>query len=95
MNVVVAVGEGQIVDSVTATRGGVEQECDDGGLLSVGVRNFNCWEQGAGTYVIRVRSDAQTWTKSIKLQADEEVPCHVVPGKLHFDLAAETADPAP
>jgi hypothetical protein len=35
---------------------------------------YSCWEQGVGTYVVRVKSGKQTWTESVDVPGDK---CHV------------------
>lgn len=80
------------VDSVTATRSN-EQPCylerassdpaaiDAGDVASA---LYGCWEQGAGTYLVRVRRGDRSWTQSVEVPADD---CHVTElQRLTFEL---------
>lgn len=45
---------------------------------------YSCWEQGTGTYVVRVKSGEQTWTESVDVPGNE---CHVTKAqKLTIEL---------
>jgi hypothetical protein len=86
------------IDSVTATNqdertcGGTPtgmpvRPVDDAGDET---RMYTCWEQGGGTYVVRVKSGELTWTQRTTVAANE---CHTSEVKsLHFVLDRQTAD---
>jgi hypothetical protein len=84
------------IDQVTATRIH-EKPCtintiSQAGASGSGEKNdeYVCWEDGGGTYVVRVHSGAETWTQEINIQADA---CHTQEVKqLTFVLDPQTAD---
>jgi hypothetical protein len=88
---------GLAVDGVSAMREGGAHECEsslfyDAGSNDAGaVQSYTCWEQGGGTYVVRVKSGASTWTKRVEIDTDG---CfHVTEQKtLNFVLDPKTAD---
>lgn len=70
------------IDSVKATHAR-EQPCylesaplgsvlDDAGASDAAL--YSCWEQGAGSYVVRVTSGKRSWTQSVDVPGDD---CHV------------------
>jgi hypothetical protein len=79
--------EGLTVDRVTAENGVVE-EC----APSATAVSYDCDEQGAGEYVVRVYSGARTWTQTVELTHDG---CHIrQPSEpVTFALSAASADP--
>jgi hypothetical protein len=74
------------VDSVTATRTTTEHcyleavphSDDAGGAGDTGETHYACWDQGGGTYVVRVTSGERTWTQELDVPGDgcrvSEVP---------------------
>jgi hypothetical protein len=80
------------IDSVTAKRT-LEQHCflearprwrlaDDAGE-SEGTL-YSCWEQGTGTYQVRVKSGDRTWTETVDVPGDD---CHIAKvQKITFEL---------
>jgi hypothetical protein len=90
--------QGLEVDSVTATRR-VELPCENSSVEHAGARDaaagsnelvYTCWENGGGTYVVRVKSGQSTWTQKVHVNADF---CHTTEHKtLSFVLDPETAD---
>lgn len=85
--------EGRPIDAVTAERRH-EAECDgsvlserDGGPTQAA---YWCYEQGGGTYVVRVKSGDLTWTQRTHVTANE---CHTTSSAtLSFVLDPDTAD---
>lgn len=81
------------IDAVTASRTReescfLERPARDAGAVDGGEADaaalYSCWEQGAGTYVVRVRSAKRTWTQSVEVAANS---CHVsTPQELTFEL---------
>jgi hypothetical protein len=72
------------IDSVTATRV-EEQPCylesrrkaastDDAGEPEDEGTLYSCWEQGVGTYEVRVKSGEREWSKSVVVPGNK---CHV------------------
>jgi len=86
--------EGLAVDSVTAENR-FYAECEGGPAsdsLDAGERMFEywCYEQGGGTYVVRVTSGDMTWTQRTEISADA---CHTTSHEtLTFVLDPRAAD---
>jgi hypothetical protein len=87
--------QGLTIDSVTAKRSH-EQDCTSylgGADASTGDSHevgYSCFEDGGGTYVVRVESGRSTWTQKVHINANA---CHTTERKtLTFVLDPKTAD---
>lgn len=86
--------EGLPTDDVTATHGKTTTDCTSWPLDTVDAgadsAMYFCWEQGGGTYRVRVESGDLAWTKSVEVEADD---CHVrKAAEVEFVLDPEHAD---
>ena len=81
------------IDSVTATRAD-EQHCfletrprerpwEDAGAPVDAL--YSCWEQGTGTYLVRVTSGQQAWSERVDVPGND---CHVTKTQ-HLTIALE------
>jgi hypothetical protein len=66
------------IERVTADNGRGEQECNNWSAEAdsgaTGRWTFSCFEQGAGTYTIRVHLEDETLTETVEVSGNE---CHV------------------
>lgn len=77
------------IDRVTAERVN-EQDCEGEAETEAPEATFACFEQGGGTYIVRVYSGDLVWTRTLEIEGDR---CHVASTEtLSIELTAATAD---